>query len=49
MVSRKVKNIYVPKYLIMAVRNCINVFGLYGLLEVRQSVSVDLFVHRQTT
>ena len=30
MVSRNSINIYIPKYVI-AVRNCINVLGLYGL------------------
>ena len=33
MASRKGINIYIPKYF-MAVRNCINIFLLYGL-EVR--------------
>ena len=31
-------NIYIPKYF-MAVRNCINIYVLYGL----EYVSVDLF------
>ena len=30
MASRKVKNVYIPEYF-MAVRNCINIFALYGL------------------
>ena len=42
MASKKGIHIYIPKHF-MAVRNCINIFVLYGL-EVR---SVDLFVYRR--